>query len=807
MPSFFKHALKASILVMIGLLGWALWYANTKGFTKSWRQRVESEFLKNGIAVDLRRLTLDPVRGLVAKDITIYRSAAALEEVARVSRISLDINFANLLRGGNFLNAVELHNTRLALPIATVAEDRIVEIDDLNARVSFPPGQIRISQVSCNIHGVLITASGTLLLPDDYQPNFSSSDAPADLSWLEPLLTSIEALEFPAGQPTLNVRFSGDLGTIESLTVEQASFVSGPFITDDVRVESVLAELTYREKKLDLKQLQIADERGELLAKGLFRFNQSKGRLQVSSSLDLQPLLARTFDYPALRELTFFTEPKLEAFIDIDLTQEQPFKLVMTAAAKQVGIRSIVFDSLSTQLSWQGENLLVRQFELKHESGRIEAQLLRLSSGLRAKVNSDINPKALVPLLDRNSILMLNEWEFTNPPSISLEAVGPDWQGLSANGTLSLDHAVYRGVELLEANSKLEIADRKVTYRDFHIRRGEGAGNGTFIYDFGKGEARLENIVSNMYPDKVAQWIDPEFVDNVLPYRFRTPARVVANGIVKLGGSMGTNLTMEIEGSDGMDYEFLGKDLPLENVSGTLAILDYDLYLRDFSGRLFGGEVNLSANISVDPDDPSYQCSIGILNADFKSITGLYFDYTESEGKVSGSYSFTGNDTDAATMVGQGNIVVVNGDVFAIPFLGPFSALLNSIVPGMGYSVAERATADFGISQGVITTKNFEVLSSAFSMTGGGNINFISDRLDFDIRINAKGLPGVLLFPVSKLFEYTAKGTLEEPNWQPKILSRQSQPQATPDKPRLQLPIEPLRIERKDSQRPNPVRR
>ncbi len=809
MHKFFKYFLRFLTLAIIGSLIWALWYVNTKGFTKSWRNRVQAEFQKHGIAIDIHRLTLNPVRGLIAKNVTIYRTVAAHDEIAKVSSIRLDINFANLIRGRNFINAVDLSNTRLAIPIATRNQDINLEILDLDARISFPPEQIRVSQVSCKVLGINIIASGTLLLPDDYRPEINEDSEPPDLPWLEPLLQSVESLQFPGRQPTLTISFSGDVSSIESITIDNASFISGPIIADKVRVEQVEFYMTYMEKQLELKQMEISDERGELLAKGKFNLDGRKGHIQILSSLDLQPLLAQTFDYAALRELTFFTEPKLEAAVDIDLSRENPIKLIMTAAAKQVGVRSIVFDSLGAQLSWHGENLLVRDFELTHSSGSLRAQMLKSEAGLKANLTSDINPKMLIPLLDRSSILMLNEWEFSDPPRVVLDATGPDFANLIATGTLTLDHAVYRGVELLKANSKLEIADRKVIYKDFTIAREEGTGSGTFIYDFGKGEAVLQNIVSTMYPDKVAQWIDPEFVDDVLPYRFRTPAQVIANGVVKLGGSMGTDLTMEIEGSDTMDYTFLGQDLPLEKVSGTLKILDYDLFLEDFSGQLFGGDVKLQAVVSVDPEDPTYQCTIDVDNADFQSITALYFDYTESEGKVSGRYSFTGRENDPAKMTGSGNVVVLNGDVFAIPFLGPFSELLNTIVPGMGYSVADRATANFNIADGKISTDDFVVLSSAFSMSGGGDIDFMNDRLDFDIRINAKGLPGVLLFPVSKLFEYTADGTMDQPGWKPKLLSTspQSATGAAADDSRQQLPVEALRIERKETQRANPARR
>jgi hypothetical protein len=52
-------------------------------------------------------------------------------------------------------------------------------------------------------------------------------------------------------------------------------------------------------------------------------------------------------------------------------------------------------------------------------------------------------------------------------------------------------------------------------------------------------------------------------------------------------------------------------------------------------------------------------------------------------------------------------------------------------------------------------------------MVGHGDIHFIEDRLDFDVRVEAAG-PGVLLTPVYKLFEYKGEGPISKPNWHPK---------------------------------------
>ena len=65
----------------------------------------------------------------------------------------------------------------------------------------------------------------------------------------------------------------------------------------------------------------------------------------------------------------------------------------------------------------------------------------------------------------------------------------------------------------------------------------------------------------------------------------------------------------------------------------------------------------------------------------------------------------------------------------------------------------------------MISTDDFSVKGQGFEMIGGGKVYFLDDKINFNIRINATGLPGVLLFPVSKLFEYTTDSPLSKPSW------------------------------------------
>ncbi len=157
-----------------------------------------------------------------------------------------------------------------------------------------------------------------------------------------------------------------------------------------------------------------------------------------------------------------------------------------------------------------------------------------------------------------------------------------------------------------------------------------------------------------------------------------------------------------------------------------------------------------------------------VSDIDFPRLTDLYYQYKTAHGQLHGSYEFTGPGAEPRKMQGNGKIEVTNGDVFAIPVFGPLSGILNSILPGAGYSIAHKATATFAIKDGTIHTDDFEVAGKLFGMLGQGDIHFFDDKLDFEVRLDMHGAAGILLKPVYKLFEYVGEGSLKKPDWHPK---------------------------------------
>ena len=152
---------------------------------------------------------------------------------------------------------------------------------------------------------------------------------------------------------------------------------------------------------------------------------------------------------------------------------------------------------------------------------------------------------------------------------------------------------------------------------------------------------------------------------------------------------------------------------------------------------------------------------------DFPRVADLYFKYETARGQLNGTYDWTGLGSDPRSMRGNGKAQVTDGDIFAIPIFGPLSGILSTIIPGVGYGQAHKANATFTIKEGVIHTDDFKVSGKLLGMIGHGDVRFLDDKIDLDIRVDASGA-GVLLTPMYKLFEYKGEGSISKPNWHPK---------------------------------------
>ena len=749
------------------------YYLAKRGFGREWRFRVVQELHKRGVEAYIGRLTLDPFRGLVARNVRIFDYKNRENTLALISEVSLDINYAALIHHQPFLNAVDVRDAQIIFPLKTAdGKTDKVQLTDFRAHVYFPPEQIYVSQAEGLLCGIRISATGQLIKRENYQPSpsISTEEWQRRLLIAQRVLNELQKIRFPAAVPSLQIKFSGDIAEIEKAHVE-ATLHGDRLQRGSYEMRDLSAAAEWNNQHLNIAHCEWSDRKGSFAGRADWNWETNTTNFEVRSSLNLkafldafglgQPLAGTEFHSPPLVEIS--------GSVTFGPNQFRP-KIIGHAALGQFAYKKAPFSDLTADFSWDGERTLVRDLRVRHQTGQLRADLFDAPADFRLNIESTISPDAVRPLVSVGLNEFLGEWQWQRSPAIRLEIRGTDrnpesWQG---QGTVALGRSRFRGTWMNSANAGIHFANGALSCEDLHVARDEGTGTGGFTYDFKKHEVRVSNIKSSLNPAEAIFWIDPKFSKTVAPYKFRRPPNVSADGVYQFRGGKNTRLEIKVDGANGMDYVFLGKTLEFNRVSARLLFTNDRLQITDIRGPLLAGALRGNADISLARDDPRYRAKVSVSEINFPLLTDLYYNYKTAQGVLNGTYDFNGLGTDWRTMRGDGKVEVSNGDVFAIPIFGPLSGILNKILPGSGYNIARTATAAFKVENGIIHTEDFEAAGALFSMLGHGDIHFLDDKLDFSLRLNMKG-PGVLLTPMYKLFEYAGTGSLKKPDWHPKV--------------------------------------
>jgi len=748
------------------------YYLARRGFGREWRSRVVEELHKRGVEAQIGRVTLDPFRGLVAKHVRIFDYQNRENTVALISEVSLDINYAALIHSEPFLNALDVRDAEIIFPLKTSeGKTSRPQLTNFRAHIYFPPEQIYVSQAEGILCGIRISARGQLIKRGNYQPSPSTTSEEWERRVLiaQRVVNELQKLSFPGAPPSLQVKFSGDIAEIEKARVE-ATLRGERLQRGSYEIRDLSAAAEWNNQRLDIVHCQWSDGRGSIVGRGDWNWKSNAAKFQIQSSLDLKAFLDAFGLGERLTDMEFYSPPLVEVTGSLNFGAEQ-FRpdVIGHAAFGSFMYKKVPFSDLTADFSWDGERTFVRELRVRHQTGQLRADLFDAPGDFRLNFESTVSPDAVRPVVPAETNEFLREWQWQRSPAIRMTIRGRDrnpanWHG---DGTVALSRTRFRGQWMNGANARIRFADGAVTCEDLHVTRDEGNGSGSFTYDFNKHEVRVSNIRSSLYPAEVIFWIDPNTWKTVVPYKFRRPPNVIANGVYQFRGGKNTHLEIKADGASGMDYVFLGKTLPFDRVSARLLFTNDRLQISDVRADLLAGTLRGNADISLARNDPKYRATLSVSDINFPRLTDLYYNYKTAQGLLRGTYEFAGLGSDWRTMRGSGKIEVSNGDVFAIPIFGPLSGILNKIVPGSGYSIARDATASFKVENGIIHTDDFEAAGALFSMLGNGDIHFLDDKLDFNLRLDMKG-PGIVLMPMYKLFEYVGEGSLKKPDWHPK---------------------------------------
>jgi hypothetical protein len=781
------HTLK---LVIPGVLAW-LHFA---GVPSALLPVVIEAARAEGLHLGFSRMRLSILQGLILDDVRI-RSEQVLDnpEVA-MDRATVAFNWRLLLRGRVELTSLDLHGAQLFLPVLSEGGvTRTLRLTQASARLMLSDGIVSVPFASFNLQGVNVVASGQIL-PGEPSPaknaEATTKQENEGTGLLPPgvarALEILEMIDFGPVEPVLEIEFVARAGDPDAFRISWLHLEAPRADYDGATLRDIRMEATYDARVLDIRRLAARDDRGGLLAvSGQWDTASGRAEAEMDWSLNPAPWLAALAPDGPWRDLDFDKPPNIRATLQMPPGGEPRILVRGALAAGAFRLRGSEFGGLRADFAWRDGDLYVNGLQLDLPTGQIEADFMMQPGDVRLRVDCRADPLPLTVLLDPKALEQFAKLElnFIDPPVIRIEASGDKLapESIKAHGEIKLSRTSIHGSPMDSAKADVAFENMALKFTNMQVKRPEGAGTGAFTYDFGLNQVRLEGIRSTMNPVSVLLWADPNVARETEPYRFKAPPEVTVNGLIGLKNHDQTRLTAKFTASQGLDYDLLDRTLSFGTTSGELQFRGRQILVKIPSAQLYGGMVKLDATIDTSQPGARHKVAVDLSQVNFETLTRLYFDYQGSKGEVSGRYDFSLVPQDGRQMRGTGNLTVTDGNVFAIPVLGPLSVLLGAIIPGTGYQTSRKATCDFRVADGEIRTDNLNVLGTGFTMIGQGSLFFLEDRMDFAVRVNAQGVPGLLLYPVSKLMEYVSDGKLSEPKWRPRLLPKGGGPKPKPE--------------------------
>src|ERR1700747_3585343 len=286
-------AIRLTILAAVVATFGGGYYLARRGFGREWRYRVVEELHKRGVEAPIGGLTLDPFRGLVAKNVRIFDYRNRENTLALISEVSLDINYAALIHHEPFLNALDVRDAQITFPIKTAGgkTDR-AQLTDFRAHVYFPPEQIYVSQAEGLLCGIRISATGQLIKRENSQPSppISAEEWQRHLLIAQRVVNELQKFKFRATAPSLQLKFSGDIAEIEKARIE-ATLKGDRLQRGRYEMRDLSASAEWNNRRLSIAHFEWNDRNGSFAGRADWTSETNAANFEARSSLNLKAFL------------------------------------------------------------------------------------------------------------------------------------------------------------------------------------------------------------------------------------------------------------------------------------------------------------------------------------------------------------------------------------------------------------------------------------------------------------------------------------------------------------------------------------
>lgn len=787
-----------AILTTVALASGAVtvWWLNQSGLPASWRDGITLALAKKGVHADIASLRWVPFRGFEADSVTVFADSSHDRTIARLQKLVFDLDRTKLARGEFKIERLDLAGARISLLVDPRDPDSpSLDLRNLTGRIEFSGKRtLHVTHASGMVGGIQIDLD---CLVDLYRPQHQANATDEENARAQrrkillDIIEGLDALNLRSSlPPRIRIEVRGDLEKSDSLRA-QLGIHARDINSRDLHIQQLDTRSELHGHTLVIHQVDILTASGSLSGQGEYDLRQMNGRFELRSSLPIDQLLA-DLRIPLPAEMpTFRSPPQLEAKGEFQHQDGQwKYRLIGHANLHGPRFKHLYADRLECSFSSDGTRLLIDDIELEQGGGHFRGRAFIIPGRIRYEGESTLPLswcQEMVTIQPLRTIL----GDFSADPGFRSHLrfrghANPgdkfDW-GFQA--TAEAHHIRYRGVPAVHARVKMDLdhqaldfTDGDVTfdYRDYPMRsRHSGPATGQLsidriCYDHPARTVTITGLKGTAWAAPVLRCFAPPIADHLETYSFHRPPSLNASGIIgTTANHPDQNLVVHFTTPDPVTYPFLGRDITFGDASGTVRVLTDRVRIDSLELSAFDGSVRADL-VQIPGAKDTLAGAIDWTALDLKSLARTYRLKSKPPGAITGRMDFELVGQDVTGFSGQGHIALEDAQLFDVPMFGPLSPVLATVLSrkNAGFQEANSAFCSFDVEKGVVRTNDFITTTPSLVFTGDGQADLSKLTLDMTVRMNARGLLGVITLPLRPfygLFQFNGAGPIEKPEW------------------------------------------
>ena len=782
-------AVIAAVLAGVG----ALWWANHTGLPAAWRAAIERHVAKQGAHVKIGSLRYAIFQGIIATDVRVYSEAEHLREISRLERVILDFDKTKLARGKLHLYKIQLDHARLTMPVDPQNPDsETLHVLDANGTV-FMHGDRRLEVRGARgkIAGIDVTLDARII---GYQQDGKKPPDDSHIRRRRELLAKVigELGKWQFNEkkpPSIRITVEGNINERSSLIAKLALHVHDMEKNGHV-IDEVTATADLAGDLVTVTSLRASDPRGVFEGHIDYNIQDREGRFDVTSSLEVPELLSAWLGLPSPMDVEIRGRQFLDAGGSFHLDDQNRPQIRMTGHARceALSLRGIAFKAVEGAFSWRDGNLFLRDVRIIRDDGKAEGKAMVEWPLIRLELHSTLPAPVYRPFFTNQPLgIVINDFSEREGAAVDFRLEGgfdaSDRNAWAYTGSGTFKNLNYKGVPLNAAGCQFSLNHQELDFHDgtvvfnysnYALRDAfDGAAEGTakvgrIRFDAPSKIVEIEDVRGAIWAAPVVRIFAPKVADSLEQYRFHEPPDLKASGVVDVTQQGRTVLDVTFSSEQPADFQFLGKNLTLGEPRGQVAIRGPKVAVSNLKLIAFDGPV--VGRIDY-PGGGRLGGELSWTQLSLPDLTSAYGFQMKGGGTVTGRIEFALADGKVETMAGKGLLALEKAELFSVPMFGPLTPLVSGVLNDerAGFQRAKAAFCTFTIQDGILRSNDFQTSTSSLNFAGDGSVDLAQRTLDMNMRLNARGLLGLITLPLrpfSGLFQFHGSGPLKDTRWE-----------------------------------------